>query len=363
VVAASCAVIGLQWDISWHMSIGRDTFWTPAHLLIQTCAVIAGISCAILILGSTFSGQAEEKSAFVRVLGFYGPLGAFIAAWGGIAMIVSAPFDNWWHNAYGLDVQILSPPHTVLGLGILAVELGGLILILGQMNRAEGRVRRGLEAAFLYTGGLILTQSMIFHWEYESRVLMHSAIFYRAVVISAPLILIGVARAVRWRWAATIVAGVYTAIWMAMLWILPLFPAEPKLGPVYQHVTHMIPMGFPLLLIAPALAMDLLWRRLESWNKWLQAVVLGSVFLAVLMAVQWPFSDFLLSPAAHNWIFGSHYFAFMQPPDDPEVRSVFDYYEPGRVAFFDGLGIALAAGIVSARVGITWGNWMRKVRR
>ena len=29
-------------------------------------------------------------------------------------MIVSAPFDNWWHNAYGLDVRIISHPHMVL---------------------------------------------------------------------------------------------------------------------------------------------------------------------------------------------------------------------------------------------------------
>ena len=56
--------------------------------------------------------------------GFYGPLGAFITAWGGVAMLVSAPFDDWWHNAYGLDVKILSPPHTVLAAGIIAIELG-----------------------------------------------------------------------------------------------------------------------------------------------------------------------------------------------------------------------------------------------
>ena len=35
-------------------------------------------------------------------------------------MLTSAPFDNWWHNAYGLDVKIVSPPHTLLILGIRA---------------------------------------------------------------------------------------------------------------------------------------------------------------------------------------------------------------------------------------------------
>jgi len=32
-------------------------------------------------------------------------------------MLASAPFDDWWHNAYGLDVRIISPPHMVLAAG------------------------------------------------------------------------------------------------------------------------------------------------------------------------------------------------------------------------------------------------------
>ena len=38
VVGVTSAMIGVHWDISWHRSIGRDTFWTPAHLAIQFAA-------------------------------------------------------------------------------------------------------------------------------------------------------------------------------------------------------------------------------------------------------------------------------------------------------------------------------------
>ncbi len=34
-VGVTAVVFGLYWDVSWHMTIGRDTFWTPAHLAIQ----------------------------------------------------------------------------------------------------------------------------------------------------------------------------------------------------------------------------------------------------------------------------------------------------------------------------------------
>src|SRR5262245_10399105 len=149
-LGALCIPVGLYWDISWHETIGRDTFWTPAHLMIQFAAVLAAIYSSFLIFGTTFSKNQPARETSVNVLGFRGPLGAFISAWGGIAMLTSAPFDDWWHNAYGLDVKILSPPHMVLAAGILAVHLGALILILGYMNRAEEPWRRRLDWLFLY---------------------------------------------------------------------------------------------------------------------------------------------------------------------------------------------------------------------
>src|ERR1700733_3434724 len=167
VLAVTSTTFGLYWDISWHMGIGRDTFWTPAHMAIQFGAVLTGISCAYLILHTTFAGSAEEKAAAVNIWGFRGPLGAFIAAWGGFAMLTSAPFDDWWHNAYGLDVKILSPPP--------------MVLILGAMNRADGAARRMLERLFLYVAGMMVVALMVVSLEYQGRVLQHSATFYRVI--------------------------------------------------------------------------------------------------------------------------------------------------------------------------------------
>ncbi|MGH9666953.1 MAG: hypothetical protein ACRD9L_21220, partial [Bryobacteraceae bacterium] len=293
VIAVTSAVIGVQWDISWHRSIGRDTFWTPAHIAIYACGVIAGVCCGYLILATTFGRLPAMRAASVRMWGFRGPLGAFVSAWGGVAMLTSAPFDNWWHNAYGLDVKILSPPHMLLALGINAVILGALILVLGFFNRAEGDAKRLLRWLLLYLGGASLTMLMIVSLEYSGRVLMHSAIFYRTMAIAALLVLVAVGRASRGRYGSAVIACVYMALVCGMLWILPLFPAEPKLGPVYNKVTQFIPPPFPILLAIPAFALDLLWPRVETWKKWGQAAAGGAVFLSVAIAVQWPFGNFL----------------------------------------------------------------------
>src|ERR1700747_2243020 len=74
VLAVSSAMIGGQWDISWHRSIGRDTFWTPAHMAIYLCGVLAGVACGYLIFSTTFHGSAESRAGAVHVLGFSGPL-------------------------------------------------------------------------------------------------------------------------------------------------------------------------------------------------------------------------------------------------------------------------------------------------
>ena len=81
---------------------------------------------------------------------------------------------------------------------------------------------------------------------------------------------------------------------LAIMWIFPFFAAEPKLGPVYHEVTHMIPNGFPLLLIAPALACDWLLARMRTRPLWQTALAIGVVFVAVMFAVQWPFAEFLV---------------------------------------------------------------------
>src|SRR5581483_10990620 len=132
---------------------GRDSFWTPAHLLIQFGAVLAALGSALVIMRTTFSGDAALRRDTVNVLGFRAPLGAFIASWGGIAMLTSAPFDNWWHEAYGLDVQIISPPHVVLFLGTYGVLLGTIVLIAGHMNRSVGESRRISKLLLLYGCG------------------------------------------------------------------------------------------------------------------------------------------------------------------------------------------------------------------
>jgi hypothetical protein len=363
VTASLSILIGLYWDVAWHATIGRDTFWTPAHLLIQFAALLTAVSSSFLIFKTTFWGDQVAKQSTVNVLGFRGPMGAFISAWGGVAMLTSAPFDNWWHEAYGLDVKIISPPHMLLALGIASILFGGVVQILGQLNNAEGSVHKRLQQLLLLSGGLLLALNMIIVLSESGRFFQHSPITYIAVGIGTPLLIEAISRGSGWRWARTAITSIYMALFLLGLWIFPLFPGEPKLGPVYWKVTHMVPLGFPLLLVVPAFVLDYLAPRMkiQNWGKWSQALFLGSLFLVAWMAVQWPFGSFLMSPASRNWFFGTIYRYYAVPPTALDARNIF--YQATLRFWWIGIPSALIGAILSTRVGITFGNWMHEVRR
>ena len=367
--ASTTILVGLIWDIVWHRSIGRDTFWSPPHLAIYLGGVVAGLSSAWVILRTTFAGTADERAQGVRVWGLTGPLGAFFCGWGAGAMLTSAPFDDWWHNAYGLDVKIISPPHAVLALGISAIQIGTMLAAVALQNRQDAgapggdRLRSRARLAYAMAAGLLLMAHAIMAYEYSMRILMHSSIFYIVAAIAYLPVLVAAARASSLRWPATTAAAIYTALWVSLVWIMPLFPAEPRLGPVRQPVTHMVPMQFPLLLIAPALAIDWIRRRWKGAQGWTLALALGAAFVAVMLAVQWPFGSFLLSPASRNWFFATHEFPYFISPTSASARHQFFPWDRGTGALLRGLLLAVPVAAIAARLGLAGGGWMSRVRR
>jgi hypothetical protein len=370
VLASSATIVaGILWDISWHKTIGRDTFWTAPHLLEQLGALVSGLSCGWLVLRTTFTGSPGERDRSVRFWGFRGPLGAWLTIWGTFVMITSAPFDDWWHNAYGLDVKIMSPPHMVLAVGMIAVVLGGMLMVLAAQNRATDAVEvRRLAAAFAFAGGLLVVMVATMVSEYASRAnTMHQPLFYQVAGLCFPVLLVAFGRSGRLRYPATASAAVYTGIILATMWILQLFPGEARLAPIYTPVTHMVPPEFPLLLVVPALAIDLLLRRAGRGRDWRLALGLGVSFTALLLGMQWYFGEFLLSPAARNWFFAADQWPYMVRPGAWQHRfwGVPTAPDGGLdvPALARGLAFAGLVAAVSARVGLWWGSGMSRVMR
>jgi hypothetical protein len=96
------------------------------------------------------------------------------------------------------------------------------------------------------------------------------------------------------------------------------------------------------------------------------AILLGAVFFAILIAVQWYFSKFMLSPYARNWFFMSdRVFGYNFPKG--EWQTQFWRLDPTKPnadpITISSILVILALASASSWVGLFFGSWMRKVRR
>lgn len=171
------------------------------------------------------------------------------------------------------------------------------------------------------------------------------------------------------RWPATVAAAIYMGVNILMNWVLPLFPGEAKLAPIYNPVDHMVPASFPLLLIVPGLAIDLIVRRYGNGSSfgrdWLLALVVAAAFLALFLGTQWHFSKFMLGWAADNWIFtGNRFWPYYAQQGDWR----FQFWDTRPRLAHDGLTLmkiawAFVLAVIASRAGLGIGNWLSKVRR
>ncbi len=366
-ISSLSIVTGVIWDISWHMSIGRDTLFSPPHMAIYLGGVLAGISSFVKVILITFFSTALEKQKAVSFWGLKAPMGALFCIWGAGAMITSAPFDDWWHNAYGLDVKILSPPHTLLAFGIIFIQLGAMLNLLALQNQSEENStdesnKHMLRLLFACMSGILVIGLYIFSVEYMGRGQMHNPIYYQVACGVLPFCLLSGMRASRLKWPAVTISAVYMLGFIIALWVLPLFHAEPKLAPIRYRVDHMVPLPFPTLLIVPAFVLDLVMKRFKERSLWMQAVVSGLVFFTCLFVAQWFFSIFLMSPYSRNWVFGTNEWAYYANPNSP-YRYDFRLFTGTQAEYLIGFASASVIAILSSRVALAWGNWMRRVQR
>lgn len=365
-------VVGLFWDISWHKSIGRDKLLSPPHLLIYLGGVLTGLTSGIQVLRNTFAPSEQIKKSAIKVWGFfYSSLGAMFCIWGAIAMLTSAPFDDWWHNTYGLDVVVLSPPHALLILGIFCLQLGSCVSISKYMNLMEAnntdnlsyKKSRILRFLFVLATASFLSTMFLFFQGFLDNRYQRLSFFYQVTSILILLFLPAFGAALRMKWGITTITFAYFLICNLCNWILQLFSAVPMLGPILNPVTHFQALQFPILFFIPAMAMDFVLQKFRR-NNWLKAFLLSGIFILMLCLIQYPFSGFLLeSPNARNWFFGSDSWLYSADPDW-QYRYKFAPEEIQELpSFIKGMSIAVLFGAITSRVSIFIGSWMKKIVR
>jgi hypothetical protein len=113
----------MHWDIAEHAKGAVDRFWYPPHYGIYFGILVAAlVPLAGLILLLRAPGLPYEK---LRA----NPALVMMIVANGLSFM-GAPFDAWWHETFGLDLTIWSPPHLHLLFGTVLAALACAVYFL-----------------------------------------------------------------------------------------------------------------------------------------------------------------------------------------------------------------------------------------
>jgi hypothetical protein len=250
------ALLGMYWDISLHIDIGRDPgpLANPAHYLIL--AGLFGIFCAGFIAVALPRERPSQTAVRIN-RGWYAPLGGvLISVCAGFALL-GFPLDDIWHRLFGQDVTLWGPTHLML-FGGASLSLVGMAVLLVEGIRARpqgedeqtSRALPYLRRASLM-GGLLIGLST-FQGEFDFGVPQFQLIFQPMLIALAA----GVALV-----CARVWIGRGGALGAAAFFLLVRGAVSLLVGPVFGETTPALP---------------------------LYVVEAGCVELAALWLVEWP---------------------------------------------------------------------------
>jgi hypothetical protein len=183
------ALLGMYWDISLHIDVGRDAgpLANPAHylILIGLFGVFAAGFLAI-----TLPREKPGPTAIPIVGDWYAPLGGLLITATAAFSLIAFPLDDIWHRLFGQDVTLWGPTHLMLigGAGLSLIGMA-VLLVEGMRARPEGGERAPL--AFLVEmrrvglmGGLLIGLST-FQAEFDFGVPQFQMIFQPILIALA----------------------------------------------------------------------------------------------------------------------------------------------------------------------------------
>ncbi|GEM_PF-4606931 len=118
-------LVSSAWDVSWHFRLLRETI-SPPHVVNMVGFVLISVA---LLLSWRARTEATQPALNVILAGF----AVFLAA---------IPFDQAWHQIFGLDLTTWSPSHLMLFYGTTITVAGIVLLFLAEAGWRPGtRVR------------------------------------------------------------------------------------------------------------------------------------------------------------------------------------------------------------------------------
>lgn len=167
--AGALAIFATYWDESWHSDVGRDSAWAAPHMLLYGSVGVVGVAVASWALRTLLLTRSVRAVLGQRPL--------LAAGLGGLGALAAAPIDAAWHESYGRDAVLWSPPHMLVVFASTALALG----VLSGLPREAVGPRAAM-------GVLLVANAVAVVFEYEADVPQFSEKLYLPILIVAGLL-------------------------------------------------------------------------------------------------------------------------------------------------------------------------------
>ncbi|MBA9005770.1 hypothetical protein [Thermomonospora cellulosilytica] len=252
------ALLGMYWDISLHITQGRDE--GPLANLAHYPILIGlfGIFTAGVLAMTLPKGERPGPASLRITRDWHAPTGGALLAGAGFYALLGFPLDDVWHRIFGQDVTLWGPTHLMLiggaGLSLVAMmvlEREGRLASAPDVPGAPGGRLRYVRRVM--SGGGLLIGLSVFQAEFDFGVPQFRLVFQPLLIAMAAACALVAVRL----WA-----GRGAALGAAAFYLLVRGGVSVLVGPVIGELWAAVPMYLAEAILIELAALALARRPL-----------------------------------------------------------------------------------------------------
>jgi hypothetical protein len=294
-ISLQVAVLGMYWDIGYHIDHGRDEgVYTAPHMFIVVG--LQGIVIAALLHGRMRGPAARNERRLPLGLNL-SPGGIVMLVCGGVALL-GFPLDAFWHALFGEDVTLWGPTHLFM-IGGAGVSTLGVWMVMRQ-GFELGRPRRLARRGHLRVAGALIIGLSTFQAEFDFGVPQFQLLYQPVLIAFAAAVALVCARSILGPWGAFQALGMFFAIRIALALFVgqiagyttphfPLYVAEAAVVELAALAAPRAPLRFAVLsglgIGTVGLAAEWGWSHLWMPHPWPASMLVPAVILALAAAL------------------------------------------------------------------------------
>jgi hypothetical protein len=289
------AVLGMYWDIGYHIDHGRDQgVFTAPHMFIV--AGLQGIVLAALLHGRMRGPRARNERRLPLGLSM-SPGGIVLIVCGGVALL-GFPLDAFWHALFGEDVTLWGPTHLFM-IGGAGVSTLGVWMVMRQ-GFELGRPRKVARRGHLRVAGALIIGLSTFQAEFDFGVPQFQLLYQPVLIAFAAGVALVCARSILGPWGTFQALAMYFFIRGGLALFVgevagyttphfPLYLAEAAVVELAALAAPRAPLRFAVLsglgIGTIGFAAEWGWSHVWMPNPWPASMLTQAAILALAAAL------------------------------------------------------------------------------